>query len=203
MKVRDFTKQLQEAISQRQVHTADKLLEQAHSQKIGDANALADAETFVAKEHALRANFEAAFSKLPQQFSGEPDASRLAGIADQLDLVRNSFNALAPDLKAENEPRLKSYEIQWQKFLSESGRTVNELFEQWVSTAEKQCLELDYRANLEKATAQINDLAGLVRKISDCEDGFHKSFEPSERSFAAFNKCASKIRGIRRGTQED
>jgi hypothetical protein len=203
MKARDFTKQLREAISQRQVGAADKLLEQGRSQKIGDASALADAETFVAKEHALLANFEAAFAKLPQQLSGETDASRMAGIANQLDIVRNSFNALAPELKTENEPRLQSFEKQWQNYLSESGRTVNELFEQWVSLAEKQCLELDYRANLEKATTQINDLGSLVRKISDCEAGFTNHLDlrndllqrstSVQAKFAAYDRELEKI----------
>jgi hypothetical protein len=172
MKAHDFTKQLQEAITQRQVHTADKLLERAHTEKVGNANAIAAAETFTTKEHALQANFEAAFTKLPQQLTGEPEASRLAIIADQLALAHISLNALAPDLKTENEPRLQAFEKQWQNFLSESGTAVNGLFDQWVSSAEEKCSELDYRAPLEKTTAQIAALASLVQKITDTESGF-------------------------------
>ena len=172
MKDRDFSKQLQEAITQRQVHTADKLLERARNGKIGDANAVATAETFTTKEHALLANFEAAFNKLPQQLTGEPDASRLASIADQFALAHISLNALAPDLKTENEPRLQAFEKQWQNFLSESGAAVNGLFDQWVSSAEVKCSELDYRAPLEKTTVQITALASLVQKITDTESGF-------------------------------
>ena len=172
MKARDFSKQLQEAISQRQVHTADKLLERARTEKVGNANAIATAETFTTKEHALLKNFEAAFGKLPQQLTGEADASRLAGIADQFALTHIALNALAPDLKTENEPRLQAFEKQWQNFLSESGTAVNGLFDQWVSSAEEKCSELDYRAPLEKTTAQITALASLVQKITDTESGF-------------------------------
>jgi hypothetical protein len=172
MKARGFSKQLQEAIAQRQVHTADKLLDRAHNEKIGDAKAIAAAETFATKEHALLANFEAAFNKLPQQLTGEPDATRLASIADQLALAHIALNALAPDLKTENEPRLQAFEKQWQNFLSESGALVNGLFDQWVSSAEKMCRELDYRAPLEKATVQLATIAGVVQKITDTESGF-------------------------------
>jgi hypothetical protein len=172
MKARDFSKQLQAAITQRQVHTADKLLERARTEKIGNANAIAAAETFATKEHALLANFEAAFNKLPQQLTGEPAAPRLASIADQLALAHIALNALAPDLKTENEPRLQAFEKPWQNFLSESGTVVNGLFDQWVSSAEKQCRELDYRAPLEKTTAQLATLASLVQKITDTESGF-------------------------------
>ena len=172
MKAHDFSKQLQEAVDQRQVHTAERLLERARTEKIGNANSIATAETFATKEHALLINFEAAFTKLPQQLSGEPDASRLANIADQLALANIALNALAPDLKTENEPRLQAFEKQWQNYLSESGTVVNGLFDQWVSSAEQKCSELDYRAPLEKTTAQLTALAGLVQKITDTESGF-------------------------------
>lgn len=172
MKVSDFSKQLQEAINQRQVHAADKLLTQAQSEKIGKADTIATAETFVAKEHALLADFETAFNRLPQQLSGDPDATRLATIADQLALTHVALNALAPDLKTENEPRIQAFEKQWQNYLTEGGVAVNGLFEQWVSSAEGKCNDLDYRAPLEQTTAQLAALTGLVQKINDTESGF-------------------------------
>jgi hypothetical protein len=172
MKVSDFSKQLQEAIAQRQVHTADKLLERAHSEKVGSANTIATAETFSAKEHALLSNFEASVNKLPQQLTGEADATRLASVADQLAQTHLDLNALAPDLKTENEPRIQAFEKQWQIFLTERGVAVNGLFDQWVSSAEVKCGEMDYRAPLEKTTAQIAELANLVQKITDTESGF-------------------------------
>ena len=174
MKTRDFSRQLQEAVAQRQVHSADKLLERAHSERIGGAATIAAAETFSTKEHSLLTNFETAFDKLPRQLSGEPDASRLAIIADQLALTHIALTALAPDLKTENEPRLQAFEQQWQNYLSESGATVNELFGQWVSSAEAKCGELGYRAPLEKTRLQITELAALVQKITDTESGFAK-----------------------------
>ena len=178
MKARDFVGRLQEAITQRQAHTAEKLLERVRTgekrlSSVGSVNAAAAAaETFVSKERALLANFQTAFARLPQQLTGEPDAAHLAGTADQLALTRNALNALAPDLKTENEPRLQAFEKQWQKFLSESGSAVNQLFEQWISSAEKQCSQLDYRARVETAAAQISTLSGVMQKINDCEAGF-------------------------------
>jgi len=172
MKSSDVSKQLQDAVAQRQVHTTDKLLERARSEKVGNANAVAGAETFAAKEHTLLSNFETSFNKLPQQLTGGAAASRLAGIADELALAHTALDALAPDLKAENEPRLQAFEKQWQNFLTEQGASVNGLFDQWVSSAEQKCGELDYRAPLEKATAQITSLANLVQKITDTESGF-------------------------------
>jgi hypothetical protein len=195
MKARDFSKQLQEAITQRQVHTADKLLERARNEKVGNVNTIATAETFATKEHALLANFEAAFKKLPQQLTGDPDASRLAGIADQLSLARNAFNALAPDLKTENEPRLQAFEKQWQSYLADSGTVVNGLFEQWISSAERQCDELDYRSPLDRTIKQLAALSDLVQKMKDCESGFGKNLQLRsdllERSAAVRGKFAA------------
>jgi hypothetical protein len=177
MKSRNFSRQLQEAITQRQVHTADNLLERTRNEKLGDANTIAAAETFSTREHALLANFETAVNNLPKQLTGEPNASRLAGIADQLSLARDAFNALAPDLKTENEPRLQAFENQWQSYLADSGAVVNGLYEQWISSAEKQSDELDYRSPLDKTTKQLAVLSDLVQKIQDCESGFGKNLQ--------------------------
>jgi hypothetical protein len=177
LKARDFSRQLQAAITERQVHAADKLLNRAHNEKIGDASTVAAAETFSTKEHALLANFESAFNQLPPQVTGTPEAARLAAIADQLATARDALAALAPDLKAENEPRLQAFEKQWQDYLTDSGTAVNSLLDQWVSAAEKESDDLDYRAPLEKTTRQLAALADLVQKMQDCEAGFGKNLQ--------------------------
>jgi hypothetical protein len=82
------------------------------------------------------------------------------------------LNALAPDLKTENEPGFQALETQWQKFLSQNSLVVNNLLDQWIATAEKQCNSLDYRSSPEKSAAQVTALSGLVRKINDCESEF-------------------------------
>ena len=153
IKSRNLSRQLQAAVSQSQAHTAEQLLEYAHSKKMGDANSVAAAETFVAKENALLANFQSALKQLPQQFPDKPDAAQLASIADQLASARKTLNSLAPDLKTENEPELNAFEQKWQSYLAESGATVNSLLEQWVSTAENQCTQLDYNTPLDKTRA--------------------------------------------------
>lgn len=177
IKTRNLSRQLQVTVAQRQVHATERLLEYAHSKKIGDANSVAAAETFVAKENALLTNFETAFKQLPQQFSDEPDAARLAAIADQLSLARDTLSALSPDLKAESEPELQAFEQKWQNYLAESGATVNSLLEQWVSAAENQCAELDYSSPLSKIRNQLAALSDLIQKANDCEAGFGKNLQ--------------------------
>lgn len=177
VKARNLSRQLQAAVGQRQVHAAERLLEYAHSKKIGDANSVAAAETFVAKENALLANFETALKQLPQRFTDQPDATHLAAIADQLSLARNDLDALAPDLKTENEPDLQAFEQKWQNYLAESGSRVNSLLEQWVSTAENQSSELDYSTPLDKTRHQLTALSDLIQKANDCEAGFGKNLQ--------------------------
>ena len=78
-----------------------------------------------------------------------------------------------PDLKTENEPRVQAFEQQWQQYLSEGGLVVNGILEQWISSAEKQCDQLDYRTSVETAATQISTLSGVIQKINDCEAGFN------------------------------
>lgn len=178
MKAREFAEQLQAAVSQRQARAAEHLLERIRTSEkrllsVGSVNAaVASAESFVTKERGLLAIFETAYAKLPTQLGGDPDAARVNAIADQLTLTRTALNALAPDLKTENEPRVTAFEKQWQQFLSEGGVAVNGLFEQWVGNAEKQCAHLDYRAPVETAATQLATLSGVMQKINDCEAGF-------------------------------
>lgn len=114
MKAREFAAQLQSAVSQRQARAAEKLLDRIHGSEkrllsAGSVNAaVASAESFVTKERALLANFEAAFAKLPPQLGGDPEVARVNTIAGQLAQTRMALNALAPDLKTENEPRLQA-----------------------------------------------------------------------------------------------
>jgi hypothetical protein len=174
---RDFAGQLQAAIAQQQAHKVETLLERVRTEKrLLNADsvkvAVADAGTFLLKEHALLKNYEAAFANIPPKITGDPDAAQLAVIAGQLAAVRNALNALAPDLKTENEPGFQAFEAQWQKFLSQNSTAVNHLLDQWIATAENQCNALDYRSRPEKIATQTTALSGLVRKINDCESEF-------------------------------
>ncbi|MGA2280570.1 MAG: hypothetical protein ABSG80_09735 [Verrucomicrobiota bacterium] len=196
----DFAGQLQAAIAQQQAHTVEKLLERVRTEKrLLNAGivkvAVADAGTFLLKEHALLKNYEAAFANIPQKITGDPDAAQLAVIASQLAAVRNALNALAPDLKTDNEPGFQAFETQWQKFLSQNSTAVNNLLDQWVAAAEKQCNALDYRSRPEKIAAPITALSGLVRKINDCESEFtnHLSLRGDllERSIAVRARLAA------------
>ena len=178
LKARDFAAQLNNAVSQRQVRAAATLLDRTRTseKRLLSAAALntavASAETFVTKERGLLTTFEAAFAKLPSRLDGDPDATRLNLIAEQLAQTSVALNALAPDLKTENEARGNSFEKQWQQYLSHGGVVVNGLLEQWISTAESQCSQLDYRAPTETAAARISTLSGVIQKINDCEAAF-------------------------------
>ena len=180
MKAGDFVKQLQAAVAQRQTRAAERLIDRLHTSEtkllsVGSVNAaLANAETFVAEQRALLANFETALAKLPAKLNGDPEVTQINAIADRLTQTRATLNALTPDLKAENEPRVQAFEQQWRQYLSEGGMVVNGILEQWITSAEKQGEELDYRTPIATATTQIATLSGVVQKIDDCEVGFKK-----------------------------
>ncbi len=177
MKAHQFARELENAISQRQTHVAERLLESVHTtgKRMLSAKsvtvAVADAESFVTKENALLANFNGAFAKLPTQLGGEADARRVNSIAEQLAQTRAALNALSPDLKAENEPRMNAFETQWQRYLSDASVPANKTFEQFVTTAEKQSAQLDYRAPTD-AAAQLSALSGSMKQINDFETDF-------------------------------
>lgn len=178
MKARQFARALEGAISQRQTRVAEHLLESARTTQKGLLHsrvvnvAMADADTFVAREHGLLGNFENAFAKLPAHLANEADVSRVTAIAGQLAQTRAALNALSPDLKAENEPRLSAFERQWQQVLSDASVSVNGQLDKWVTSAEQQATQLDYRAPIETASARLVSLGDVLKKINDEEAGF-------------------------------
>jgi hypothetical protein len=202
-----FAGQLQSAIAQQQAHTVEKLLERVHTEQrlLNTDNvqmAVAAAGTFLLKEHALLKNYEAAFANIPKNITDDPDAVQLAVFAGQLATVRNALNALAPDVKKENEPGFQALEAQWQKFLSQNSMAVNNHLDQWIASAEKQCNTLDYRSSLEKSAAQITALSGLMRKINDCESEFTNYLslrgDLLERSIAVRARLAAYDRELKK-----
>jgi hypothetical protein len=178
MKARQFARTLENAVSQQQTRVAERLLENVRTTQKGLLHsgavnvAVADADSFVAREHGLLDNFEAAFAKLPAHLTNEPDVTSVTVIAGQLAQTRAALNALSPDLKAENEPRVSAFERQWQQVLSDAGVAVNGQLAQWVAEAEQQCAQLDYRAPIETASARLATLGGVMKKINDYEAGF-------------------------------
>ena len=179
MKARQFARQLESAVSQRQTHVAERLLESVqttgkrmlHTSAVSVA--VADTESFVTKEHGLLTNFNTAFAQLPTKLTGEADAVRVNTIATQLAATHSALNALSPDLQAENKPRVDAFEQSWQQFLSEAAVAVNSNFDQLISAAEKQSAQLDYRSPTD-AAAQLTALSGAVQKMNDYETSFTK-----------------------------
>lgn len=209
LKAGDIEKQLRAAVSEKQVHAASQMIDRLKTTDkrllgAGAVNAaLASAETFVAEQKELLGNFNAAFAKLPTKLSGDPNPTQINAIADQLSGVRTTLAALAPDLRQENEPKLKSFEQQWQQYLAESGNIVNGLLEQWITTAEALSDQLDYRTSVETAAAQLSKLSADVQKINDCESGFKGQMtlrsdllqraNAVRSKFAAYDKELKKI----------
>jgi hypothetical protein len=177
IKAAQRARELESAISHRQTHTAENLLDDVQKNKrlLSSTKvriAVADTQSFLGKEHELLSNFESAFAQLPTQLGGEPDAARVNAIAGQLAQARAALAALSPDLKEQNVPRLNKFEGQWQEYLSESAVTVNSLFEQWVTGAEKQSSQLDYNLPLDKASQGLSKISEVMQKIDQVEAGF-------------------------------
>jgi len=135
------------------------------------AAAAADTQSFLTKEHTLLTNFNNAFTSLPTQLSGDADPARVNATARLLGETHAALNALAPDLKAENEPRVAQFDRKWQQYVSEVAGPVNNAFEQSVTAAEKLCAQLDYRSPVETA-AQLTALSGAMKKVNGYEADF-------------------------------
>jgi Sec-independent protein translocase protein TatA len=177
MKAHQFARELENAVSQRQTRLAERTLETLHttekrmlSAKSVNA-AVAHAESFIAKETALLTNFNDTLAKLPTRLSSDVDAKRVSTIGAQVAQTHAALNALSPDLKAENEPRLNAFEQQWQQYLSNASLPVNNAFEQVVTLGENQCRQLDYRAP-DKAAVQLSSLSDSVQKLNEQEAAF-------------------------------
>ena len=177
MKAHQFARQLESAVSQSQTRVAERLLESVQTTgkkmlHVSTVNvAVADTESLITKENGLLTNFNTTFAQLPTHLGDAVDAARVNKIAEQLTQTRAALNALSPDLKAENEPRLNAFEQQWQQYLSDAAATANGAFEQLVVAAEKQSEPLDYRSP-EKAAKQLADLSPAVQKMNAYQAGF-------------------------------
>jgi hypothetical protein len=177
MRAHQFARELENAISQRQTRVAERMIETVHTtgKRLLAAKsvniAVADAESFITRENALVTNYNDALAKLPTQLNSQIDAKRLNAIGAQVTETHAALDSLSPDLKAESEPRLKAFDQQWQRYLSDATIPVNNAFEQIVTTGEKQAAQLDYRAPAETAT-QLAALSVSVRKMSEQEAAF-------------------------------
>ncbi len=177
MKAHQRARDLRAAIAQRQTRVAEQLLTQTrtsekrllHSGAV--AAAAADTDSFLVKERGLLTNFNNSFAGLPTQLGGDADAARVKAVARQLGQTHAALNALAPDLKNENEPRVAQFDRQWQQYLSEVAGPLNNAFEQSVTAAEKLCARLDYRSPAETA-AQLATLSGTMQKVNGYEADF-------------------------------
>jgi hypothetical protein len=217
LKARDLARQLNEAVSQRQVRVAERLLEHISNQKhllgVGPLRAAAAAaETFAGKERGRLKNFHDSFAKLPKDFSSNPTPGELATTSDALATARNALDSLAPDLKAENQPILQGFERRWEKLLAQSSTAANTLFEQWLTAAETKSAELDYRSSLEQIRPLLASLSNQVYQIATCESGFtnHLVFRSDllqrsatlQAKFAAYERELQKldagVTGLRR-----
>ena len=181
MKAHQRARDLRNAIAQRQTRVAEQLLNQTQTsdkrllRSSAVSAALADTDSFLTKEHGLLTNFNNSFAGLPTQLSGDADPARVNAIAQLVSQTRTALNALSPDLKAENEPRVAQFDRQWQQYLTEVAGPVNSGFEQSVTAAEKLCAHLDYRSLAETA-AQLATLSDAMQKVNGYEADFTNVF---------------------------
>ena len=208
MKAHQRARDLRSAIAQRQTRVAEQLLRQTqtsdrrllHSGAVSAA--AADTESFLTREHGLLTNFNNSFAVLPRQLSGDFAATHVNAIALQLGQTRAALNALSPDLKAENEPRLAQFDRQWQQYLSEAAMPVNNAFEQSVAAAEKLCAQLDFRSPVETA-AQLASLSSAIQKVNAYEGDFTNAIalrsdllqraSAAQARFAAYRREMKKL----------
>jgi len=98
---------------------------------------------------------------------------KLNVIADQLTQTRAALNALAPDLKTENEPRVQAFEQQWQQYLSEGGVVVNKNFgSMGLEVQNNNATSLIIALRLKRQRPKSRRSLASSRKINDCEVGF-------------------------------
>ncbi|MEI7730140.1 MAG: hypothetical protein WCO56_11250 [Verrucomicrobiota bacterium] len=176
-RTRDYAKQLNEAVTQRQVRIAEKLLETQQTYKKPFAfgmlsTATAAAESFVSKERNLFKNFEEITVKLPKELEDNLAGTELNKIYELLAMARTNLDALSPDLKEEHSARVKGFEIRWEKCLAERSTAINEMLEQWLALAETKCAALDYGAPVDQVRAQLASLSNRVFQITESETGF-------------------------------
>lgn len=177
MKARQFARDLKNAVAQRQTRVAEQLVNLTRTTdkqllRSGTVSAaVADTESFLAKEHGLLTNFNNAFAVLPSQLGGKAESDRVRTIAQQLAETHAALNALSPDLKTENEPRVAQFDRQWQQYLAEAAVPVNNEFEQSVTAAEKLCARLDYRAPADTAALLVT-FAHDAQKLNSFEADF-------------------------------
>ena len=178
IRAREFTKQLDAAISKRATRTVENLLEAARSTENKTLNLMwahsqvARADTSVARERGLLTNFMVSMERLPTQLDEDADADALTAVASKLSEARVALEALAHDFKAELEPRFSGFERRWKQYLLRRGTDVNAKLEVWISSAEKESVKLDYRAKLEVEAERIRSLSVTLRRIDGFEAGF-------------------------------
>jgi hypothetical protein len=175
-RILDFTSQLRAAVEHRQIHPTEKLLERLRGRdqsllSVGRVNTLAgEAEALLNKEGVLLTNFNDTFAGLPQHPSGRPDAARITDVTARFAATHKALDALAPDLKSENEPRVQEAERQWQRYCAEAADAVNRGLEPLISQVEKDCQTLDYRAPVADAKALAQSASAQLDK-AEAEEG--------------------------------
>ena len=178
IRTREFTRQLDAAVSKRETRTVENLLEAARNTEkktislMWAHSQVARADTFVARERGLLTNFMVSMERLPTQLDEAADADALTSVASKVSEARVALEALAPDFKAELEPRFSGFERRWKQYLLQRGTDVNAKLEGWIGSAEKEAAKLDFRAKLEVEAERIRSLSVTLRRIDGFEAGF-------------------------------
>jgi len=178
IRAQEFSRQLDAAISKRETRTVENLLEAARNTEKKTTSLIwlhsqfARGDTFVGRERGLLTNFMVAMERLPTQLDEDADAEALTAVASKVSEARISLEALAPDFKAELEPRFSGFERLWKQYLLQRGTDVNAKLEAWINSAEKEAVKLDYRAKLKVEAERIRSLSEILKRIDGFEAGF-------------------------------
>jgi hypothetical protein len=205
---RKLARELDAAVSERNLSAALRLRDAADASvgmRIGLGGlpaAKTAADSFVSRERDLRRVFDEDWAKLPRELRGEPTASGLKAISEQLARAKGALSALGPATRSEYDPRVNAFDRQWSNYLAGSTSAVNGVFERAVIEAENQNMRLSYQLALDQARTGAQVFSNQVRRLGDYEAGFtnHLAIRGDllERSAAVRGKFAAYDAEVRK-----
>ncbi len=178
LKGKDFVHQLQAAREQRLARTAEKLVahtrdtDRGLSGKSGVPAALAETETFLKRELGLLESFQGATRELPSDLAGLTGAEQLKATHQRLANVTNLLAQLAPDLRAESEPKLNAWRAAWTRHLFERSTELNKSFESALRQAEQNAARMNFSLSTAAARADVASVGAELSKLADEEQAF-------------------------------
>ena len=178
LKRNDFVRQLQQAREKRLVRTGEKLVAQARetdrglASKSGVMAELTATETFLKREQGVFENFQAMLKGLPSNVGALASADELKRTQQQLLDTTNLLAQLAPDLRAEGEPKLAMFRDAWARHLFERGAELSKGFENALRQNEELASRMNFSQPVSAVRAEAVSLGGELAKLSEQRTDF-------------------------------